>query len=256
MKVTWFGTASIALESGGTRLLLDPFFRKNKKLPPIAMDSFCGYDAILLTHGHFDHLIDVPKVMATDTLVPVYCTKTPRKSLLKCGVPGQRIHTVDFGETFTLGDFTVKVCRGRHIDFNMDYITRVVPWCVLKFPKTLPILNLLHKYPEANETVIYEIAAEGKRVLVMGSFGVDAMEVYSAQPDLMVFPFSGNTGIASIAAGPLRVICPKRILFDHFDDSFPPLTVRMDVEGYCDLLQKTMPDTALIVPREGETFAI
>ena len=80
MKVTWFGTASIALESGGTRLLLDPFFRKNKKLPPIAMDSFCGYDAILLTHGHFDHLMDVPKVMATDTLVPVYCTKTPRKS--------------------------------------------------------------------------------------------------------------------------------------------------------------------------------
>lgn len=254
MKVTWFGTASIALESGGTRLLLDPFLRRNKKLPPLKTEDFCGFDAILITHGHFDHLMDVPQIMKADADVPVYCTKTPRESLLKRGVPGRRIHTVDCGETFAVGNFSVRVFRGRHVDFNMEYITRVVPWCVAKFPKTLPILNLLHKYPEGEETVIYELSAEGKRVFVMGSFGVDALESYPEAPDLLIFPYSGNTNIASIAAWPLRVLRPKRILFDHFDDAFPPLTVRMDVEGYCDLLKKTMPDTQTVVPREGEAF--
>ena len=255
MKITWFGTASLALESGETRLLLDPFFRRNKKLPPTKTESFCGFDAILITHGHFDHLMDVPRVTAADALVPVYCTKTPRESLIKCGVSGGRVHTIASGETFTVGDFTIKVYRGHHVDFNMEYITRVVPACVRGFTRSLPMLHYARKLPEGNETVIYEISAEGKNVLVMGSYGIDAMEIYPEQPDLLVFPYAGNTNIASLAAGSLRAIHPKRIFFDHFDDAFPPFTVRMDVEGYCDLLKKVMPDVALTVPLEGEAFA-
>ena len=252
MKVTWFGTASLAIKSGSTRLLLDPFFRRNKKLTPVPMETFCGFDAILITHGHFDHLMDVPRVMQSDPTVPVYCTKTPSDSLRKCGVSDRRIHTFDCGDAFTVGDFSVKVHRGRHIDFNMEYLIHVIPWCVVKFPRSLPLLNLLHKFPEGEETVIFELTAEDKTILVMGSFGIDAMESYPTEPDMLVFPFSGNTGIANIAAGALRDIRPKRILFDHFDDAFPPLTVRMDVEGYCGLLKRTLPETELFVPQEGK----
>ena len=49
MKITWFGTASLALESGDTRILLDPFFRRNKKLPPTNPEVFWDYNAILIT---------------------------------------------------------------------------------------------------------------------------------------------------------------------------------------------------------------
>ena len=44
---------------------------------------------------------------------------------------------------------------------------------------------------------------------------------------------------------------PKHIVFDHFDDSFPPLTKRMDVEGYCKTLQAVYPGMKLTVPQEG-----
>ena len=62
MKITWFGTATLAVEDGDTRLLLDPFTRMNKKLPRLCIGDFTGYDYLLLSHGHFDHMMDVPAV--------------------------------------------------------------------------------------------------------------------------------------------------------------------------------------------------
>ena len=106
MKLTWFGTASIALETENTRILFDPFIRRNKKLLPVTVADYCGYDAILITHGHFDHLMDVPKIMKADQDVPVYCTKTPRASLMRDDIPPQRIHCIERGDTFAIGDFT------------------------------------------------------------------------------------------------------------------------------------------------------
>ena len=250
MKLTWFGTASIALESGNTRILFDPFIRRNRQLLPVTVEDFTGYDAILITHGHFDHLMDVPKVMKADPDVPVYCTKTPRASLMHDDIPPQRIHCIDRGDEFTIGDFTIRAHAGHHVDFNMNYISSVISKCVLQGPRSLWMLRLIKKLPEGNEIVIYEVQAEGKTVLIMGSYGIDAMTVYPKNPDVMVFPYAGNTNIASIAAGCVAAIRPKTIVFDHFDDAFPPLTKRMDVEGYCALLRQMYPDMRLVIPRE------
>ena len=51
-------------------------------------------------------------------------------------------------------------------------------------------------------------------------------------------------------------IRPKTIVFDHFDDAFPPLTKRMDVEGYCALLRKMYPNMGLVIPREQSALTV
>src|SRR5882672_4751672 len=80
--VTYLGTNGYQFESGGHALLVDPYFsrvgllsvalgsriqpnaaRINDGLRHLASGN-CRTDAILVTHGHFDHLLDVPTVMA------------------------------------------------------------------------------------------------------------------------------------------------------------------------------------------------
>ena len=254
MKITWFGTASVALDDGSTKLLLDPFTRMNRRLPKVTVKDFTGFDHMLLSHGHFDHIVDVPAILREDKNVDVYCTKTPLRTLISRGADGTRLNLVAPGDSFDLGSFHITVHAGRHIDFDMPYIASVLPGCVIRFPQTFRLLYYIKKLPENGEIVLYEIRSGEELVLVMGSYGVAENETYPAGADLLVFPFSGNTSIAGMAGDTLKTLRPKRLLFTHFDDSFPPLTKRMDVEGYQEKLKRDFPEMETIVPTEKETY--
>jgi L-ascorbate metabolism protein UlaG (beta-lactamase superfamily) len=79
VRVTYLGTNGYQFEFKGHSLLVDPYFSRvellsiafGSRLQPNASRINNGLnhlapkaDAILVTHGHFDHLLDVPTVMA------------------------------------------------------------------------------------------------------------------------------------------------------------------------------------------------
>jgi L-ascorbate metabolism protein UlaG (beta-lactamase superfamily) len=55
-KLTWYGHATLGLESGGFHLLVDPFFSGNPAAS-ITADKTAA-DFILVSHGHGDHIGD------------------------------------------------------------------------------------------------------------------------------------------------------------------------------------------------------
>ncbi len=68
LKLTWFGHAALGLETGGYRLLVDPFLSGN----PAASASPEGISAdfVLITHGHGDHVGDAVQIAKrSDALV-------------------------------------------------------------------------------------------------------------------------------------------------------------------------------------------
>lgn len=59
-ELTWLGHASLGLQTGGYRLLVDPYFRGN---PAAAVDAASvKADYILVTHGHSDHIGDTVEI--------------------------------------------------------------------------------------------------------------------------------------------------------------------------------------------------
>ena len=69
MKLHFHGHACWEIEDGDHRLLIDPFLTDNPKAD-VGPDHFDRLDAILLTHGRFDHTADtVPIAKKTGALV-------------------------------------------------------------------------------------------------------------------------------------------------------------------------------------------
>jgi L-ascorbate metabolism protein UlaG (beta-lactamase superfamily) len=70
VTLTWTGHATWLVDTGQGVLLVDPFFDECPTASMKAQDVAC--DAILLTHGHFDHVADAVAI-ARRTGAAVFC---------------------------------------------------------------------------------------------------------------------------------------------------------------------------------------
>ena len=68
LKVTLFGHASVMLEADGLRFYIDPF---------VLPKSVEAADAILYTHGHFDHCVPAPSITNQNTISIGHGCKLP-----------------------------------------------------------------------------------------------------------------------------------------------------------------------------------
>ena len=59
-ELTWLGHGTWLIETGGTRLILDPFLDDNPSAPVKAIDIDVDY--ILVSHGHYDHVSDAAPI--------------------------------------------------------------------------------------------------------------------------------------------------------------------------------------------------
>lgn len=256
MNITWYGTASIMIDDGQTKLLFDPFIRMNKKTLNTSAKGFSGADAILITHGHFDHLYSVPEITKVDQKVKVYCTKTPAETLKKNNVKEDRISVIDHGDNIKIGNFTIKPIKSKHIVFDPLYILSVTPKVALHLQSGVKLAKYNRSMPMNGEIMMYEIENEGKRILLTGSFGYFPDVEYPENPDLFILANGGSVLVPEVTSKFLSHVKPKKIMVDHFDDAFPPLTRPVSVARLERKVKNNLPQTEFIVPREYVPVAV
>lgn len=229
MIITWYGTASVSVETENGKILFDPFLPLPGSRADIGLRDFRGYRNVVITHAHPDHIGNLPELFG-DEKREVYGTKAVTGALTEMGLPSGHLHTVSPGDVLSFGDITVTVYKGHHIRYDAGLLLRTFfSMRMIRHWKNLTLLGKMNRIcRERGETVGYLIEAEGKRIFLLGSLGLDPGTAYPEGTDLLILPYQGASNLLTPALEVIRRLKPKAVLLDHFDDTFPPLSADID----------------------------
>ena len=213
----WLGVAGIELRVGDEVLAIDPFLTRPRfwrmgwgRVEPehaLVAEKIerCRY--VLVTHAHFDHVMDVPDV-ARNTGAMVLGSANTCRLLAACGVPERQVREVRAGERVELGGFQVDVLPAEHIKtpgFSPGPLS----------PHVRPPLRLRDYRMDTCFSFLVQVG--GSRLLDWRSVRAEAA------PRAEVL-FVGVEDSRERYEALLRAVQPRLVIPIHWDDMFRPLS--------------------------------
>ena len=123
LAIRWTGFSNFELAYKGNVLLLDAYFDRGAVYPPLGFsaEDVRRADAILIGHGHVDHMADAASVAASTGATVVGAANVAQK-LAEQSLPAQQIRAVHGKgeEVLRFGAFTVEPIAGKHTDAPID----------------------------------------------------------------------------------------------------------------------------------------
>lgn len=229
VRVTYLGVNGYQLETAGHALLVDPYFTR-VPLGAVALNARIEsdaarvdaalrrlrrrVDAVLVTHAHFDHLLDVPHVMRR-TGARLVAGATAVNLARSCGAPLAQCRPVQPGAVQRIGPWTIRALPAAH-----DRLLGAPP-----FPGTLAEPGAR---PERaadwllGEPLAFIVEAAGRRIYVDSGGAAGGLPPETGEVDLAILGVALPDSRRRLVPA-LRRLRPRYFLPSHQDDFFAPL---------------------------------
>ncbi len=258
MELTWWGTAGFRLKTRQNTLLIDPYLSRNTDAKPIQYLSPADIqegNMIFLSHGHFDHLMDVPTIAKQNGSI-VYCSKEASDTLLSLGAKVEKVHEINAdGFEVNFHGNRAQAFFSEHVVFDRKLILKTLLRLKLGIFRHF---HLFRDYP-VGQVLSWRFTLEDKVIHFFGSGGspADEMEKLSSRrTDILLVPLQGHSEICDMALEYVHVMRPQIVIPHHFDDFYPPISTTIDIEPFIRGVKRECPSTEVRVMELNETIVL
>jgi L-ascorbate metabolism protein UlaG (beta-lactamase superfamily) len=262
----WLGVAGFELTAFCQTLIVDPYltriplqrlwFGRVRPNAALVQRTLPRCDQILVTHAHFDHLLDAP-ALAITTGARVCGTPNVCALLRAAGLPAEQVRALSPGETISTGAYAVRVWPGQH------------PAVPGYGPRRLPTQVRPPRRPRdyrMDGVLAYEITVGGLTLLTEPGGDADSLPRTDV---LLASPFTPLERLAPI----LTRVRPRLVIPLHWDNLFRPLAPhprpyfhppqwawpplrRVDLEVWRAGVMEAWPEAWVLVPEPLRVYAL
>jgi L-ascorbate metabolism protein UlaG (beta-lactamase superfamily)/enamine deaminase RidA (YjgF/YER057c/UK114 family) len=280
LQLKYLGTAGWEITDGNVTVLVDPYISRHRLdgvghpddhrpnymrtdtavSDTLLIDSIIKKaDFILVHHGHFDHLGDVPYI-ARKTGAKVIGTESTITMLRAYGIPDEQLYAVGGGEDYQFDNFSVRVVPSIHSALNEKHYhdtRRYNSESSLKAPLRFD------QFIEGG-SLTFLARFEGKTVLTMGSMNFLEREMEGIHPDILLAGINGSRlGLYNYDERLLTVTgFPPVVIPTHWDNFRLPYgysqeaNIERNLVPFVEAAAAISPHSKVILPVHLETITI
>jgi len=284
VSLEYMGAAGWRITDGTTIILIDPYLSRiigppppGRPVPHVPGDTRPVYgwddaavpnvtsidsrikraDFILVTHTHYDHVLDVPHI-ALKTGATVIGTESTENVVRAYDIPEEQLITVRGGEDYNFGTFTLKVIPSLHSPLDhKHYFSSATAPANMKAP-----LTLRQMHPEGS-TLAYLIRFHRHQILAFGGMNYIEREIEGLRPDVvLVGAGASRTEIYDYTGRLMRDLgFPPLVLPTHWDNFLVPYEVSQQdsvesLQSFVREVNAISPKTKVIVPKYFELIPL
>jgi L-ascorbate metabolism protein UlaG (beta-lactamase superfamily) len=258
MELTWWGTAGFQIKTGEQVFLIDPYLSRNATARPnqtMTPSDISGADQIFVSHGHFDHILDIPEI-AAQTDCKVYCCPIAANTLKLNGLKSDQIQEIPRdGYTVDFEGYRAKAYFSQHVKFDRRLLIKTLARINFRIPRYLPLMK---EYP-VGQVLSWQFEIDDKVLRHFGSAGSTPQELEGLSDhkiDILFVPLQGHTRICDIALKYVQALKPRLVIPHHQDDFFPPISSYVDIRPFIKGVKHTCPHTDIRIMQINETITI
>ena len=280
LQLKYLGTAGWEISDGNVVVLIDPYISRLKygggghpddDRPDFAREDVAQSDTalvdslvtradfILVHHGHFDHLGDVPYI-AQKTGAKVIGTETTITILRAYGIPEDQLYAVGGGEDYQFDNFSVRVLPSIHSALGEKHY-----FDSRRFDRDsdLEAPLRINQFIEGG-SLMFLARFDHHDVLTMGSMNFVERELEGIHPDILLAGVNGSRlGLYNYDERLLQVTGnPPIIIPTHWDNFRLPYgfsqeaNVARNIVPFTSAVADISPNTRVIPPTHLETITI